>query len=158
MVKVRWNTETGALCSVDAADGPGSYTDDVDPSSIHESLESVPITSEEVIAGALIDRYDGKLSQMDCRVTVDTYFSDTDDPKIATTIAFIQVADEESKHSLLECESCDYEPTGEQNWDFGVRKDGQWTYHDFSCPQCGSIVHIELVEAPPSPQPTIGTP
>ena len=157
MVQVTWSQRTGEIKDVRQADGPGEFTDDVDATEIGTLLEDADSVNEETIAGAVIANYDGPLREYECHATADTYDEDPEQESssvvlesdlLVTTIAFVELDDEEDKLSVLACEECEFNPSMANDWTFQIREKDEWVYHDWLCPECEHTVHTELVEMP----------
>lgn len=113
-------------------------------------LESASNIEEQTIAEAVIKSYDGELCDYNCCVTTDTYTEDSDQSVVFTTVAFVEIQDDEDRQNQFECESCDSNKGSCREWDFRVRNEEGWVYHDWCCPVCKSIVNTDLVETPES--------
>lgn len=157
MVLVTWHREAGVLEHVRKGDGPGDFTDDVAVDEVRKALADVESLSENLIASTVLSVYEGELRKYDCHVTVDT-FSESDynhaikgelseeDGDLVTTIAFVEMDNEEDRLDTLRCDECDFNPTETRLWAFDIRTASGWTYHDWNCPECWTTVHSELVE------------
>jgi len=148
MVLVTWNRETAEFLDIEPATGPGEHTDDIDIDRFTDRLSTIHSISEEEIANAMMAVYDGRLSDQRCRIVAET-FTEGDNGKpneAVSTIAFVELADEEERFSILMCEECGFDPDHANAWDFQEREASGWTYHDWICPKCSSIVHTDLVD------------
>lgn len=150
MVLVTWQRSTGELVDISPADGPGEYTDDVQPGELRDALDEVDEVSEKSLAVALISIYHGHLSDSACQATVDVF--EEEDGSVRA-IAFVEAVDEEDRIPT-ECTGCDYVATEPREWSFRERRHDGWVYHDWVCTSCDTVVHTELVTSPGTPTAT----
>jgi hypothetical protein len=146
MVRVRWSRDGGQVRQICSGNGPGEFTEDVDTDRFRESLEEFEEASETTIVSAVMDSYEGRFQGQDYHVVTDTY-AETDDE--VTTIAFVELSDAEARLKSLTC-NCGFSPSKVGDVAIETRTEDGWTYDDVYCPDCGEIIHIELVNMPES--------
>jgi hypothetical protein len=145
MVRVTWSRDDGQVHEIRSGDGPGDYTDDVDPDDIDGLLSGFDTISEKTIAAAVMGSYEGELSSEQCQVAADTY---PDREGLVTTIAFVELMGPENKLSATICPECSFSPDEGRELYFEAREEDGWIYDDAHCPECDEVVHVELVFAP----------
>jgi hypothetical protein len=148
MVLVTWNRETDELLDIEPATGPGDNTDDIDIDRFADRLSTIRGISEKEISNTMMAVYEGRFSDQRCRIVAETFTDGNNGTpnEAVSTIAFIELSGEEGKFSILTCEECGFDPEHANGWDFREREASGWTYHDWICPKCSSIVHTELAD------------
>jgi hypothetical protein len=145
MVRITWQRDTSKILEVSAADGPGEYTDDVEPSDVREALDSLSEITEELVAGTVLDAYNGRLSEFDCHVTCSTSQVKNDSVPKSVTIAFVELDDPEDKFSHIVCDGCGFSPANASEWETEFRDTSGWMYEDWLCPDCDTVAHTALI-------------
>lgn len=142
MVRVSWETDTRKVVDVQPGDGPGQYSADVDPSRVRDELHTVGQVSEVTIAASVATAYEGPFSPENTLITTETY-SKPGSKGVATTLAFVEIADLVEKLETIDCQNCSYTPSSSTDWETEEREGPQLQYTDWICPKCDSIIHTE---------------